>query len=174
MKENIKNLTEEIKTQTADLKTEYIETVKEWAKKEFAQIAEQVDKFRVARHSDHIYIAVPYAHFDEVYTNRHESQKARRSLENKLNAGAKIVMRGEETHIATMVKFAVESYESACAKLADRIIKKGLNTEAITIKKARVGVNIETTFTDGEKTVRAFTIIASGAVQKPHYRYLVK
>jgi len=35
-------------------------------------------------------------------------------------------------------------------------------------------VNIETTLTDGEKMVRAYTIIAEGQVQRPHYRYLIK
>ena len=34
--------------------------------------------------------------------------------------------------------------------------------------------NMSTIITDGKKVVRAFTIIASGAIQKPHYRYLVK
>jgi hypothetical protein len=37
-----------------------------------------------------------------------------------------------------------------------------------------VGVNFETTLSDGEKIVRAFTIVASGEIQKPHYRYLIK
>jgi hypothetical protein len=35
-------------------------------------------------------------------------------------------------------------------------------------------VNIDMTLTDGEKTVKAFTIIAEGQIQRPHYRYLVK
>jgi hypothetical protein len=37
-----------------------------------------------------------------------------------------------------------------------------------------VGVNINITLTDGDKTVRAYTIVAEGEIQKPHYRYLVK
>jgi hypothetical protein len=30
------------------------------------------------------------------------------------------------------------------------------------------------TLSDGEKVVKAFTIIAEGTIQRPHYRYLVK
>lgn len=37
-----------------------------------------------------------------------------------------------------------------------------------------LGVNIETTITDGVKKVRAFTIVAEGEIQRPHYRYLIK
>ena len=59
-------------------------------------------------------------------------------------------------------------------KLAKRIEKKGLNQENIRTITSHVGVNIETTLTDGNKTVRAFTIIAQGTIQKPHYRYLIK
>ena len=59
-------------------------------------------------------------------------------------------------------------------KLAFRIEQKGLNTDNLKLSSSHVGVNFETAITDGTKTVRAFTIIASGPVQRPHYRYLVK
>lgn len=65
-------------------------------------------------------------------------------------------------------------YEQSIEKLAFRIAQKGLNQESLTVTTSHIGVNIETTLTDGIKTVRAFTIIASGEIQKPHYRYLVK
>ena len=37
-----------------------------------------------------------------------------------------------------------------------------------------IGVNIESIITDGTKTVRAWTIVAEGEIQRPHYRYLIK
>jgi hypothetical protein len=49
-----------------------------------------------------------------------------------------------------------------------------LIVEKLVVETSHIGVNINTTLTDGEKTVRAFTIIASGEIQRPHYRYLVK
>ena len=51
---------------------------------------------------------------------------------------------------------------------------KGLNLTKLKIINAHVGVNFETTFTDGEKTITARTVIASGEIQKPHYRYIIK
>jgi hypothetical protein len=72
------------------------------------------------------------------------------------------------------LKFAERYYNNSLNKLCDRISKKGLNEETLEVKSAKVGVNIETNITDGVKNVRAWTIIASGDVQRPHYRYLVK
>ena len=65
---------------------------------------------------------------------------------------------------------AEQHYENSVLKLADRISAKGMNVEAIEIKSAYIGVNIEMTFTDGVKTLSAWTIVASGYVQKPHYQ----
>ena len=73
-----------------------------------------------------------------------------------------------------MVKAAEQHYENSIQKLAARIEKKGLNTENLSVLTSHVGVNINTTLTDGIKTVRAFTIIAEGPIQRPHYRYLIK
>jgi hypothetical protein len=85
-------------------------------------------------------------------------------------------MRGisAEQYIGKEVKYAEMHYTNSIVKLADRISKKGLNMEVIEIKDASVGVNINTTITDGVKTVRAYTIVAEGEIQRPHYRYLIK
>lgn len=73
------------------------------------------------------------------------------------------------------VKYAELHYESSIQKLAARLEKKGV-TEDFIIQTSRIGVNIETVITskDGKITVKAWTIIAEGPIQKPHYRYLVK
>lgn len=65
-------------------------------------------------------------------------------------------------------------YENSIEKLAYRIMKKGLNTNNLKTTTSWIDQNINTTLTDGVKTVRAWTIVASGIVQKPHYRYLIK
>ena len=77
-------------------------------------------------------------------------------------------------HVERMVKAAEKHYTNSIAKLALRIEKKGLNQDKIEMTTGYVDVNITTTITDGEKVVKAWTIIAGGEIQKPHYRYLVK
>lgn len=76
--------------------------------------------------------------------------------------------------IANEVKEAKDHYTNSVLKLADRVTKKGLNLDVLTVKSGKVGVNIEVVITDGSKKITAQTIIASGPIQRPHYRYLVR
>lgn len=78
-----------------------------------------------------------------------------------------------EKYLENEIKAANEHYESSVYKLAGRVQAKGLEKE-LTITGGRLGLNFEVTITDGVKTVRAWTIIAEGEIQRPHYRYLVK
>jgi ribosome-binding ATPase YchF (GTP1/OBG family) len=85
-----------------------------------------------------------------------------------------ILNQGLEKFIEKELKRAKIHYENSIEKLAKRIEQKNLNQDKLTAVTSHIGVNINTILTDGEKTVRAFTIIASGSVQRPHYRYLIK
>lgn len=69
---------------------------------------------------------------------------------------------------------AQKHYENSILKLADRLSTKQLNVDAIVATTSHIGVNIETVLTDGVKSVRAFTILACGEINAPHYRYLIK
>jgi len=80
---------------------------------------------------------------------------------------------GLDNYIAKELKYAEMHYESSIIKLADRLTKKGINSE-FTIESGRIGQNFEITITHDNTITRAWTIIASGAIQRPHYRYLVK
>lgn len=85
-----------------------------------------------------------------------------------------LIKNGLDKFIEKELKSARLHYEKSIAKLALRIEKKQLNEDALTITSARIGRNIETTLTDGVKTIRAFTIYAWGEINRPHYRYLIK
>jgi hypothetical protein len=173
MNEQTTNLTERIKEQTADLKVEFLAQTRIWANAEFTQIESVVATPRKSYGSFFEHLS-PEERRNAWATRTADAHRAHRSYETARDAAERIVRNGLDAFVARAEKMAVDGYDAACAKLAVRIIKKGLNADAIEITTARVGVNIETTFTDGNKSVRAFTIVASGAVQKPHYRYLVK
>jgi hypothetical protein len=81
---------------------------------------------------------------------------------------------GLEKFVTKEVTIAEKHYEASINKLAARIEKKDLNISELKVVTSYIGANIETTLTDGIKTVRAFTIIAEGEIQRPHYRYLIK
>jgi len=146
------NLIDLLKKETESLKIQYLEMTEKWAVTEFENLRQFAKDYRHGKFG-----------FAEA------SKKYYRLPYYIVNSNGKV-----EHHVEKMVKNAIEHYEFSIEKLADRIEKKGLNVETLKTSTTHIGVNIETTLTDGEKTVRAFTIIAEGAVQRPHYRYLVK
>ena len=83
---------------------------------------------------------------------------------------------GLEAYLKSSNLKAEKHYENSLKKLELRIEKKEMDIQNLVAdtKYSDVEANIEVTLTDGNQTVRARTIIASGPVQKPHYRYLVK
>lgn len=145
-------LTEILKRETESLKAQYVEMTEKWAVQEFEYLRKWAADYNKGKFG-----------FGEA------SKKYHRLPYYIVNSNGKV-----EQHVEKMVKDAVKHYNSSIQKLAGRIEKKGLNQEKLTTVTSHIGVNIETTLTDGNKTVRAFTIIAEGAVQRPHYRYLIK
>ena len=146
-----------LKVETETLKIQYISMVKEWAYKEFERIEELSETYQ-ARGSMK----------DMGLDNYYSAQKFLHRL------GYSILQNGVEKYVELSEKKAVEHYILSIEKLALRIEAKGLNLENLSVMTSHIGVNIETVLTDGNKQVKAFTIIASGKIQKPHYRYLIK
>jgi len=173
------NLIDVLKKETKSLKVQYLKFTKEYAKSEFEyqetlkmmQYYERVKflGYELIEVTDKYNGRITQRFNDEHYRNG-DNQRLTRSID-KMN---KIVSMGLSKYIEKMEENAILHYEDSIIKLATRIEKKELNKSNLTVKTSHVGVNIETTLTDGIKTVRAFTIIASGEVQKPHYRYLIK
>jgi len=145
-------LTEILKKETETLKIQYVEMTEKWAVKEFECLRQWANDYNAGKFG-----------FGEA------SKKYYRLPHYIVNSNGRV-----EQHIEKMVKNAVEHYEFSIEKLAARIEKKGLNQDNLKTVTSHIGVNIETTLTDGNKTVRAFTIIAEGEIQRPHYRYLIK
>jgi hypothetical protein len=92
----------------------------------------------------------------------------------RLRDGARrAILNGKEAHLKMAEQAALHHYEDSIVKLANRIVRKGLNQDSISVKDSSIGENINTTISDGVKTVKAYTIVASGPIIAPHYRYLI-
>lgn len=100
-----------------------------------------------------------------------ENSKRKRSMEDEVRL---LVRLGLEGYIKKQVDKGKQHYDNSLLKLTDRILKKDLNWSKIQIKNSSIGVNVNVEITDGVKTVRAYTIVAEGEIQRPHYRYLIK
>lgn len=106
-------------------------------------------------------------------TNFYNTKKSREYSRMK-DEVRKLTLVGIEKYVESETKKAELHYESSIKKLTFRIEKKGLKIDNLKVLTSNIGVNINITLTDGEKTVKAFTIIAEGLIQRPHYRYLIK
>lgn len=153
----MKKLVESLTEQTQDLKAAYIARTKEWAAVEFAQLRKMIEDFESVKPSQ---------------TSDYFQMEAR---VHRLPYSVTCYPSGNmEKYISEQVVKAEKHYISSIEKLAARIEKKGLNIDSLEMESSYLDPNMSTEITDGTKTVRAFTIIAGGRIQKPHYRYLVK
>lgn len=86
-----------------------------------------------------------------------------------------ILTLGYNKFLEKELKNAEDHYTNSIYKLAQRLAEKGINTD-FEMTTSRLGVNIDTIIKskDGSKTITASTIVASGPIQRPHYRYLIK
>jgi hypothetical protein len=145
-------LIEILKNETVGLKDQYVEMTAKWARSEFTNLRKWAADYHAGK-----------------FGYGEASKKYYRLPYEITNPNGKV-----EDYVAKQVKSAIDHYEDSIVKLAARINAKGLDIGKIKATTSHIGVNINTTLTDGFKTVRAFTIIAGGAVQRPHYRYLIK
>jgi hypothetical protein len=153
------NLIDTLKKETETLRVQYIEMTKAWAVKDFNELVQFAIDYRAGKLGFGIaskkYYAIPH------------HVHCRASLEREGKDPVQI-------HVDRAVVMAERHYANSIEKLAVRIEKKGLDQTALKVLTSHIGVNIESVLTDGVKTVRAWTIIASGMIQRPHYRYLIK
>jgi len=168
-----------LKRETASLKVQYIELTLEWAEKEYER---QVEMSKWTQKEWAKWLGVETREEPIYGTNKTRTQfakgfyntKASSVYDRALTKASNIESKGKSYFMQQAKKSAEEHYEGSIQKLAFRIEQKGLDQSKLKVKTSHIGVNIDTTLTDGNKTVKAFTIIASGAVQRPHYRYLIK
>lgn len=174
----MENLIKILKKETETLKIQYIAKTKEWARDRFDVIMARsgwdnlqwCNFFGLTQEVYNKGGLSEFRSFPKGFYNTKQSREYAR-LQDQVS---KVKKMGVEEFMLTEEKKAELHYEGSIVKLANRIEKKGLNINKLVVETSHIGVNINTTLTDGEKTVKAFTIIASGEIQRPHYRYLVK
>jgi hypothetical protein len=108
-------------------------------------------------------------------SGHYNSGAARRqsALQDEARRAMKITI---ENYILNARNAGIRHYNDSIDKLVDRLIKKGISEsrEDVKIDKGWVGVNLEMVISVDQIKVKAWTIVAQGEIQRPHYRYLVK
>lgn len=158
----MKNLIEILTAETQSLKEQYIQQTEKWATEEFSRLRKAFSN--IIEWQEKVYDR-------SVPALRTEFMKKRRIMDKM----PREIYRNEiEGFVANQIENAKKHYEQSIKKLAARVEKKELNVDLLKATTTHIGVNIDTTLTDGDKTVRAFTILAIGEINRPHYRYLIK
>jgi len=169
--------------ETQSLKIQYIEKTKQYAEKKFnwantlwlSSITDRYDRFGIKWEMKRTpnYGSNGPSHIEKPtpLTDQNEEHKI---MWDALDEAKKIYMMGLSVYVQKQITIAERHYENSILKLAHRIETKGLDISKLSTVTSHVGVNIETILTDGKITVKAWTIIAEGPIQQPHYRYLVK
>lgn len=184
----MKHLVEILTNQTQYLKETFVERSKQYAAGEYAQITRRRN-WNEAEYCEFLHVKPVWAngsrrgldgpatsHDFLTFPNGSVGQDARRKYYRLRDETSRVCRLTVAEFVERAEKKAVAHYENSIKKLAARILKKGLdiNAESLEVETATVDENITTVITDGHNTVRAWTIVAGGPIQRPHYRYLVK
>lgn len=160
--------------ETEPLKEIFIKKTVEWANNNYGRMAKM--SYWTQRDWCEYFGLTPQINKNNVYLfpNGFYNTKDSKTHSRMCGEIRRILSKGLDEYVKSEVTKAEQHYENSILKLTDRLLKKGLDIDKIEILTSSVGVNIDTTLTDGNKTVRAYTIVAEGEIQRPHYRYLIK
>lgn len=165
------SLIDNLKNQTDSLRIQYLEKTKDWADKYFDRMLEKRNWTEVKwcgyfgltpKMANKGIVGCEFLSFPDGFYNTKDS-KEYRNLKHEIEYLCKI---GKNKYIEKELKQAELKYINSIEKLAKRITDKNLNQDNLVITTARIGINLETTFTDGINVVKAWTIIAEGDIQR--------
>jgi hypothetical protein len=178
-----KGLVAELTEKTQDLKVKFIEQTKKHARHKFDHAVKRngwsEEEWYDAYGVQYEWKESPYGHdrgkkYLRPLPSEYHGKKLYR-LRDAKDEVRRVVNDGYEKLEAKEVKLAENHYRDSILKLAERLNRKGIvDGSHFEISKAWVGVNLNLTIKHGDSTTKAWTIIAEGVIQRPHYRYLVK
>lgn len=175
----MKTLIEQLQEQTQDLKEQYVDFTRIWAEQNYNRISERLnwkdaDWCKLLGITPEVrkdFQNVEFLTFPIGFYNT----KGARVLNRLKSEVSTITTFGLEEYVRRELKDAELHYRQSIEKLVFRLNKKGVTDDSeFKISSGRIGLNFECTINHGGKVTRAFTILAKGEIQRPHYRYLVK
>ncbi len=148
------NLVIKLRSLTQDHEWYYIEACAKFAAKEFDTAKEFLD--------------APWDKKVEIAGSRNDAHILHKKY-------YKFSGKSRDNYLDRIRKNAAEHYHNSIMKLAIRLREKGMELGKVIVKSVDINANgIDIVLSDGNKEVRAWTIIAEGPIQRPHYRYLIK
>lgn len=188
----MKPLKQALIEETQDLKERFLQQTQEWAEARFAFLM-KASKFKELDWCKYFGLTAELANYRGTdgpiaydpkrklegsqfwsmprgfYNTKTASEQWR--LESEFKSALR---RKKEGYLQDAHNKAVHHYDMSIDKLIGRLFLKGIKDGEVNIKKGWVGVNLEMVISVNQVKVKAWTIVAQGEIQRPHYRYLVK
>jgi len=176
LERNFQGLIEKLREATTRLKEVYINKTIEWAEKRFALATTRKnwtdEKWLIEFEVEYEIIK---RHSYTWYSAKNQRSENYKRMQRGKTEDEIVLKKGKKGYIDECVDLAKRHYEESLIKLSDRLNAKGIKDETnFTIKQGRLSDNFEIEIEHNGVITRAWTIIAYGPVQCPHYRYLVK
>lgn len=157
----LEKMTDELK----GFKKLYLAKVHGWAVKNYEN---KIQYFEVDFRTDPLYSEMKTMRY-----GKHEYRDVKSGYVDLMLEVARMKHTTKETYADGEVRDASIAFDGKTAKLSSRLDKyKFKPSKLVIISEIRNGINIHLTVSDGTQTRRFYTIIASGPIQRPHYRYL--
>lgn len=162
--------------QTKDLKTTYLEWTEKWAGEQVVRNIERRYAFNELNRSEKAWSMQRRRKYEKegLWTKETAREYDRFYQEQKFFYESPAYFFNHDEFLVKALQQAEDHYFSGIAKISQRLVYKNMTPKETKILYGRVKVNIELTFVNDKSMVKAWTIIASGPIQRPHYRYLVK
>lgn len=152
---------------TEELKVNYFLKTKEYTKNYF-EFLQSVEDLKYDEWVKKFPMKSVFRGEERIVLNR-QGDKFRTEVYNT------ILPKGYQNFEDSEMDHALNHYISSVEKLHNRLNEKGIiDGLDIKISNEKIKENLEMTIKSGSVVVRAWTIIAEGPIQRPHYRYLIK
>jgi hypothetical protein len=163
---------------TADLKAIYLEKTKEYAARHWKYVIKQLARPMEEWYKEYDVKTQVLTSGGKEYIEPARGEYSKRNvykMRNQIDRLKSLIEKGFEKFEASELKNAEQHYKDSVLKLNTRLQAKGIVDGCkFEIINSSVGVNLEIMIKHEHGITRAWTIIAEGEIQRPHYRYLVK
>lgn len=168
----MQTLRQKLESNTQELLQEYLEKTRIWSENKF-KVAVEHENWTYQQWVDAY--PVPQRNFINSAGERIITYTLSRPGDSKRMEYSSIRRWGLERFTLINEASAEEHYNNSLDKLAFRLEEKGVTGTDFEVEHQRLGVNFEIVIrhSDG-KVTKAWTIVASGEIIKPHYRFLIK
>lgn len=183
----MKTLIEQLTSEFATFKVQYLEMIKEWTIERQDYYKGIQNEYNTLQHckSPKVITTREYSSVIGNYTSRKndfsemteeeiEMWNRKKDLVYILNDCKFSFGWSTEELVAKQVDSASKWFDASVVKLAVKVEAKDLNLENLQITSTYIDQNLCTIITDGIKKVKAQTIFANGCIKAPHFRYLIK